>query len=147
LFRHHYNLKATIARFYNVYGPHHLTTGDYCTLIGSWENRLKNKLPLIIYGDGSKKRDFTHVTDIVDALYLIYLKNAWGYVFELGRGKNYSIAEIAVMFKHEVQYLDNKIGEAEITLCTDSTANTILGWNPILDIESYIQNFLHENIL
>ena len=64
LYQQHYGLKASIARFYNVYGPHHLKEGAYCTVIGKWETALENKQPLTIYGDGTKRRDFTHVDDI-----------------------------------------------------------------------------------
>ena len=134
-----YKLKYNISRFYNVYGPNHLKEGDYTTLIGRWENRIENNLPLIIYGDGSKRRDFTHVDDIVDALVLMIYKNVWGYVFELGRGKNYSIKEIADVFDHQIQYEENKSGEAESTLCQDNTAKELLGWNPKIDVIDYVK--------
>ena len=147
LFQLHYKLKASIARFYNVYGPYHLKEGGYCTLIGSWEKRIEENQPLIVYGDGTKRRDFTHVEDIVDALVLILEKQAWGHTFELGRGKNYSVLDIANMFGKQVIYKENKIGEAEITLCTDTTAKQMLNWEPKLNIEDYIKNFLNENNL
>mgnify|MGYP003335153943 CR=1 FL=1 len=143
LFEMHYGLKATIARFYNVYGPHHLKEGGYCTLIGTWEKRIENNESLIIYGDGTKRRDFTHVQDIVDALILILQKNAWGHIFELGRGKNYSIRDIANMFGKLISYKEDKPGEAEITLCTDTAARDVLGWEPKLNIEDYINNYLN----
>ena len=65
----------------------------------------------------------------VNALLLINNKQAWGQVFELGRGKNYSIKDIADMFSQEVEYKDNKPGEAEITLCTDTLAKELSGLN------------------
>jgi UDP-glucose 4-epimerase len=149
LYQKHYGLKASIARFYNVYGPHHLKEGAYCTVIGKWETALENKQPLTIYGDGTKRRDFTHVEDIVNALVLILQKQAWGYIFELGRGINYSIQEIADMFNniksYGIVYEENKPGEALATLCTDTLAKEILGWEPILKIEDYIQNQLIHN--
>lgn len=138
LFQQHYNLSATITRFYNVYGPHHLKEGGYTTLIGAWEKRIEKHQSLIIYGDGTKRRDFTHVNDIVDALLLILTKQAWGHTFELGRGKNFSVNEIADMFKQEVIYKENKPGEAEVTLCDDTLAKEILGWEPKLNIKDYI---------
>ncbi|MAB65263.1 MAG: hypothetical protein CL662_00335 [Bacteroidetes bacterium] len=150
LYQQHYGLKASIARFYNVYGPSHLKEGAYCTVIGKWETALENEQPLTIYGDGTKRRDFTHVDDIVNALILIYQKQAWGYTFELGRGVNYSIQEIADMFNNVVDpygvvYEENKPGEALTTLCTDTLAKEILGWEPILNIEDYVKNWLINN--
>jgi UDP-glucose 4-epimerase len=69
-----YGLKATITRFYNVYGPHHLKEGGYCTVIGKWEKAIESGLPITIYGDGTKRRDFTHIDDIVEALILMEQK-------------------------------------------------------------------------
>lgn len=140
LFQLHYGLKSSIARFYNVYGPHQLKEGGYTTLIGAWEKLIEEDKPLVIYGDGEKRRDFTYVDDIVDALKLILEKQAWGHIFELGRGKNYSINDIAAMFNKPVVYKENKPGEAQETLCIDNTARNILGWEPKTNIKSYIQN-------
>lgn len=142
LYQEHFNLKSSITRFYNVYGPHHLKDGGYCTLIGRWEHLIENNQLLIIYGDGNKRRDFTHVDDIVDALIKIYDKNKWGFTFELGRGKNYSVNEIADMFNHHKIYLENKPGEADVTLCDYSLAKEHLEWEPKLNIEDYIKNYL-----
>ena len=143
LFQTHYGLKASIARFYNVYGPNHLKEGAYCTVIGKWETAYENKQPLTIYGTGEKRRDFTHVNDIVDALVLINEKQAWGRVFELGRGKNYSIKEVADMYQTKIEYEADKPGEAQVTLCTDTLAKEVLGWEAKLNLEDYIKNYLN----
>jgi len=143
LFQQHYGLKASITRFYNVYGPYHLKEGGYCTVIGKWEKTHEENKPLIIYGTGEKRRDFTHINDIVDALLLINEKQAWGYIFELGRGKNYSINEIANLYQTSIVYEDNKPGEAEVTLCTDILAKEVLGWEAKLNIEDYIKDYLN----
>jgi UDP-glucose 4-epimerase len=143
LFQQHYGLKASITRFYNVYGPNHLKEGAYCTVIGKWETAYENKKPLTIYGTGDKRRDFTHVDDIVNALILINEKQAWGHMFELGRGKNYSIKEVADMFQTDIVYEDDKPGEAQVTLCTDTLAKEVLGWEAKLNLEDYIKNYLN----
>ena len=139
LFQLHYNLKATITRFYNVYGPYQLLEGNYTTLIGRWINNIKNGTQCEIYGNGEQRRDFTHVDDIVDALILIMEKQAYGYEFELGRGKNHSVNEVAKMFGIEPIYREAKLGEAKDTLNQDNTAQEILGWNPQKDLLDYIQ--------
>ena len=141
LCRIHYGLKSTITRFYNVYGPYHLKEGGHCTVIGKWEKCIESKLPLTIYGDGTKRRDFTHIDDIVEALILIQSKNAWGYIFELGRGINYSIKEVAEMFNYpHITYESNKPGEAEVTLCKSTLAKEILDWVPQKNLTDYIVN-------
>ena len=144
LYQTHFNLKASITRFYNVYGPYQLTEGGYTTLIGAWEKLIEQDQPLVIYGDGEKRRDFTHVDDIVNALTLILDKQVWGRIFELGRGENYSINEIASMFNKPIIYKEDKPGEAQSTLCDYTLAKELLGWEPKLNIEDYIKNYLNE---
>jgi UDP-glucose 4-epimerase len=139
LYQTHFGLKSSIARFYNVYGPHQLLEGGYTTLIGRWINNINNNLPCEIYGDGEQRRDFTYVDDIIDALILIMKKEAYGYEFELGKGKNISINEVAKMFNISPIYKDNKPGEARNTLNEDFTANQILGWNPQKELVDYIK--------
>ena len=145
LYQQHFNLNATITRFYNVYGPHQLTEGGYTTLIGRWIHNIENNIQCEIYGDGEQRRDFTHVDDIVDALVKIMEQKAYGYEFELGRGKNYSVNEIATMFGVNPIYKDAKPGEARITLNTDIKAKEILKWEPKLDLRDYIKIFINTN--
>ena len=139
LYQTHFGLNASIARFYNVYGDHQLLEGGYTTLIGRWINNIKNGVECVIYGDGEQRRDFTHVDDIVDALILMMETNSWGYEFELGRGKNISVNEVADMFGITPRYEDGKPGEARHTLNTDSTAFEVLGWNPHRELKNYIK--------
>lgn len=141
LYQYHYNLQATIARFYNVYGPHQLLEGGYTTLIGRWINNINNNLPCVIYGTGEQRRDFTHVFDIVDALILIMEKKAYGYEFELGRGKNHSVNEVAEMFGVTPVYDLPKDGEAKETLNTSIKAKSVLGWEPKRELLDYIKSY------
>ena len=140
LYQKHFGLKASIARFYNVYGPHQLTEGGYTTLIGRWINNIKNGLSCEIYGDGSKRRDFTHVEDIIKGLTAIMDQNAYGYTFEFGKGKNHSVLNVANMFNVNPTYKENKPGEAQETLADYSLAKDILGWEPKISLEDYIKN-------
>jgi UDP-glucose 4-epimerase len=139
LYQEHFNLKCSIARFYNVYGPYHIKDGEYCTIIGKWEKLYDENKKLTIYGDGSKRRDFTHVNDVVDGLIKIFTKSRFGFIFELGRGKNHSILEIAKMFGGEFEFSENKPGEVLETLCDNSFTKDMLGWEPKINIEDYIK--------
>ena len=139
LYQKHFGLKASITRFYNVYGPNQLAEGGYTTLIGRWIHNIQNGKDCIIYGDGSKRRDFTHIDDIVDALIRIPQKEAWGYAFELGRGKNHSVNEVAEMFGITPKYEDDKPGEAQTTLSDSITAKEILDWEAKINLENYIK--------
>ena len=138
LYQKHFKLKASIVRFYNVYGPHQLTEGGYTTLIGRWINNIKNGLPCEIYGDGNKRRDFTHIEDIIKGLTAIMDQNAYGYTFEFGRGKNHSVLDVAKMFNIDPIFKENKPGEAQETLADYTLAKDILGWTPEIDLQYYI---------
>ena len=140
LYQKHFGLKASIARFYNVYGPNQLTEGGYTTLIGKWINNIQKGIPCEIYGDGSKRRDFTHVDDIVDALIKIMYSKPYNKVFELGRGKNYSILDVAKMFNINPVFKKDKLGEASETLADISKAKDRLGWYPKINLEDYIKD-------
>ena len=54
-----FGLPTVICRFYNVYGEHQLTDGDYCCVLGIFEGQYKDGRPLTITGDGEQRRDFT----------------------------------------------------------------------------------------
>ena len=138
LYRKHFGLRASIVRFYNVYGPHQLTEGGYTTLIGRWLNNIKNNIQCEIYGDGTKRRDFTHVDDIVRGLIKILERGNYFDDFEFGRGQNYSINEVAKMFNITPIYKEDKPGESQITLCDNRVAKKLLNWKPIINIEEYI---------
>ena len=137
-----YEVPTAICRFYNVYGPHQLTEGEYCTLIGIFETLYKEGKPLTITGDGEQRRDFTHVEDIVDGLMRVSEHNTFmGQEFEFGRGKNYSVWDIAEAFGkgHRIKYIDGRPGEMRETLCTDTTAYDLLGWEPTKDVIDFIK--------
>lgn len=139
LYQRIFDIKASTARFYNVYGPHQLEEGA-ATLIGIWDKAFRENQPFNIYGDGSKRRDFTHVDDIIDALVLIFEKKSWGQIFELGRGDNYSIGEVAKMYgQKEINYYDNRAGEAQDTLCNSSLAKDLLSWEPTKNLIDWIK--------
>jgi len=142
LYQEHYNLKASIVRFYNVYGPYQLTEGGYTTLIGRWLNNIEKGINCEIYGDGDQRRDFTHVDDIVDALIRIQKQQAYRFTFELGRGKNHSVNEIAEMLNINPTYKPAKLGEARNTLNTDTSAQSLLGWEPKINLEDYLTSYL-----
>ena len=142
LYREHFNLKASITRFYNVYGPHQLTEGGYTTLIGRWLSNLEKDVQCEIYGDGEQRRDFTHVDDIVDALVRIMYKEYYAYDFELGRGKNISVNEVAEMMNIDPIYKDAKPGEARHTLNESTDAYIMLGWEPRRELEDYLKQVL-----
>jgi len=142
LYQKHFNLKASIARFYNVYGPHQLLGGEHSTLIGAWMDNIENRKECVVYGDGEQTRDFTHVDDVTKALLLMVEKGAYGHSFELGRGDPCSINEVARMFDIYPTYLEGKRGEAREPPSLDNDCTReILGWRPEINLVDYINNY------
>ena len=140
-----FGVNAKICRFYNVYGPHQLTEGEYCTVIGIFENQYKEGVDLTITGDGFQRRDFTHVDDIVEGLILTSESEDFelDYV-ELGRGENHSINELAEMFGCGFTYIPKRPGEAEVTLCDTSLAKRDIGYEPKVNLKDYVKEVISE---
>ena len=149
LYSNVYDLSTIICRFYNVYGPHQLEEGTYATVLGIFEKQYREGKPLTVTGDGQQRIDFTHIEDIVDGLIkcmeamhgAVDMRYA-GEIFELGRGVNFSIKEIAEMFGTEIEYIPKRPGEYDVTLCDYSKANETLDYNPVKNIDEYIKEVI-----
>lgn len=138
-----FDISVNIARFYNVYGAHEITSGEQAALIGKWRGLIEQGEKLPIVGDGKQTRDFTHVDDIVDGL--IALANYTGNTldFDLGRGVSYSINDVFDMFKqrypHILSYtIDDMAGNYPQSLCVDYLAMHEIKWNPTRNLSDYI---------
>jgi len=135
-----YELEAVITRFYNVYGPREPKTGDYATVIRKFIRQYKDNKPITIVGDGEQRRDFTHVEDIVLGLVCVMEQGVKGNLYDLGRGVNYSINELANMFKDAtIQYVPLRKGEGEVTLADYEVTFNKLGWRAKINLIDYIE--------
>ena len=145
-----YNLPTAICRFYNVYGEHQLEDGAYATVVGIFEKQYRENKPLTVTGDGKQRRDFTHIDDIVDGIVrcgtglLGDNPISSGQAYELGRGTNFSINELADMFGKDYpkEYIPARNGEYPFTLADYTKANQELGWHPTKDIKNYISGVI-----
>ena len=139
LYKKHFEVDVSICRFYNVYGPHQLTDGDYCTVVGIFEKQYENGEELTITGDGFQRRDFTHIDDIVDGMILTAeCETSWETI-ELGRGNNHSINELAKMFGCGFTYIPARPGEAKETLCNTLISKRLIGYEPTRNLEDYVK--------
>lgn len=149
LYSNVYGLNTSICRFYNVYGQHQLEEGEYATVIGIFEKQFKEGKPLTITGDGEQRRDFTHVGDIVNGLIACIKKIFKAESFELGKGFNYSINEVADMFgvDYPKEYIPKRKGEYPYTLADYTKAETLLNYKPTQNLKSYIATKLNRNAI
>ena len=146
LYSNVYDVPTIITRFYNVYGDHMIPGNSaYSTVIQIFNEQFREGKPLTVTGTGEKRRDFTHVLDICDALIsCMEHPELRAEFFELGRGKNYSINEVADMYKTTKTYIPNRPGEAQTTLADYSKATNILGYNPFRNLDDYVNNIISE---
>ena len=140
MFHKVFGVKASIARFFNVYGERQPTTGPYATVVGVFEEQSKIGEAITVTGNGEQRRDFTHVNDIVHGLIAMSKDEGSCCIYQLGTGKNYSINELAKMFSDKIEYIPKRPGEAWITLADNSEAKEKLSWSPIISLEKYIAN-------
>ena len=134
-----YGLSVTICRFYNVYGDYMPVKGEYRTVLPIFLEQYKDSKPLTITSDGEQRRDFTHVDDIIEAMITCVKMNKWGYTFELGRGKNYSINEVVDIFGSERVYINEIPGESRETLCKSELARNELQWEPKINLKEWLE--------
>ena len=139
-----YGLNYVIVYYYNVYGQNQLTSGFMAAVIGIFEKQYLSNKPLSIVSPGTQKRDFTHVEDIVVGTYLAANKSN-NQEFHIGCGKNYTLKEVAKMFKHPTIMLDERPGERFYSLSNSGKAKKILGYRPKYDLKNYIKNFIKKN--
>ena len=87
-------LSAVALRFFNVYGRRQ-AGNNYAGVISSFMEHLTRGMPLIIYGDGRQTRDFVHVSDVVEAVWLALKQKDSEGVFNIASGKPVRIRELA----------------------------------------------------
>ncbi|TJY44263.1 NAD-dependent epimerase/dehydratase family protein [Cohnella pontilimi] len=135
-----YGLPYTILRYANVYGPGQKTNGE-AGVVSVFLQRIKNHLPLIIYGNGEQTRDFLYVEDVVKANLLSLFKGN-NQIIQLGTSVRTSIEQLAGCLQElhgdEVRILHEAEKPGEIRhSCLDYTyARSSLGWEPSCPIRS-----------
>ena len=137
-----YGLKTISFRYFNVYGERQPLRGQYAPVVGIFLRQNENGQALTIIGDGEQRRDFTHVSDVVNANIMSAISNTedvyYGQVYNVGTGKNYSINEVAAFISDNVEYVSPRIGETRITLADNSKIKKVFGWEPKVNLKDWI---------
>ena len=137
-----YGIETVSLRYFNVYGERQNLDGAYALVIGIFINQLLNNKPMTIRGDGTQKRDFTYVGDVVNANILAASSSrvGSGEVINIGNGDNRSINQIADLLGKDRIHIDPVI-EPNETLADNSLAKELLGWIPEQKIEDWIPGY------
>jgi UDP-glucose 4-epimerase len=139
-----YKLNATSLRLFNVYGLRARTSGAYGAVLGVFlAQKLKN-IPFTVVGNGNQTRDFTFVTDVIDAFIKVFKKkNISGEILNVGSGKTVSINKIVELLKNKKIQIPKRPGEPEITFADIRKIKTLTGWKPKTSIEKGIKIILN----
>jgi UDP-glucose 4-epimerase len=145
IFSEIYKLPTVSLRYFNVYGSRQPEQGTYAPVMGIFLRQKAEGRPLTVTGDGEQTRDFTHVSDVVEAniLAMESEKADKGEVINVGAGENHSVNEIARMVGGEITYIPLPAGEMRDTLADISKARELLGWEPKVNLEQGINNLLN----
>ena len=143
-----YGLKATVLRISNPYGPFQTGEGRAYGIANSFIQAAVSGRPITLFGDGSQRRDYLYIDDLVEALLrAASLPVSRGKVYNIGDGQGTSLLELAEMAVLEA-------GQGEIVrvpwpeeyraietgdyLSDISLARHELDWSPVTDIREGI---------
>lgn len=136
-----YGLPCAIIRPFNTYGPRH----TYDVIPKFIDLALRNE-PITIYGTGEQSRDFTFVSDMVEAFLLMgSRKEAIGKAVNFGNGKDYSINFIAEKIKElsgsksKIVHVEKRLAEVHKLICDYGLAKKLFGWKPRVSIGEGLQ--------
>lgn len=148
-------LPVVVVRLFNTVGPRQ--TGRYGMVIPTFVRQALEGEPITVFGDGSQRRSFTYVADVVGALVkLAYEAKAVGRVFNIGNGKEISILDLAKLVKERTG------SSSEITLTPYSEAyeegfedmarrvpditrlRDLIGYAPTLDISEILDKVIED---
>jgi len=138
-----YQLPVTSMRFFNVYGPRSRTSGTYGAVFGVFLAQKLAGKPYTIVGDGEQTRDFTYVTDVVDAcIAASNCEDAIGEIFNVGSNDHYSVNRLVELLAGEKTYIPKRPGEPDCTFADTTKIRRVVGWEPKVSLEEGVQNML-----
>jgi UDP-glucose 4-epimerase len=138
-----YDLPVLVLRFFNVYGPRARTSGTYGAVFGVFLAQLLADKPLTIVGDGNQTRDFTFVSDAVDALVTAGASTLSGQVFNVGSGKPVSVNRLVELLgAKKTVHVPKRPGEPDCTWADLSRIWSALAWSPSVRIEEGVRTML-----
>ena len=138
-----YNLPVTSLRFYTVYGPR--SRPDMA--IKKFFSHILGDKEIIIYGDGTQKRDFTYISDIINGLILAgEVDKSSGEIFNIGSSNPISVNDLVsrmyeiAKVEKKIKFIEHQKGDVYITHSDISKARKILSFKPKTTIEVGLEN-------
>jgi len=144
-YSHLYGLRVACLRFFTVYGP-----GQRPDLaIHKFTDHIYNGKPIQQYGDGTTRRDYTYVDDIVQGVMgaLNYRRTPFE-IFNLGENQTTTLTDLieaietALDKKAVIERLPEQQGDMPLTCADIDKARALLGYNPRIKISEGIPKFV-----
>ena len=126
-----HGLRFVALRFFSVWGP-----GQRPDLaLEAFRRRIKAGQPLIINGDGSQRRDLTHVADVARAVeQALRWPGPGSTVLNVGTGRNHSVMDMLAAAREAappmVEHQAAHPADVPETLASNTAAEAQLGWQP-----------------
>ena len=139
---HTYKLPTLSLRLFNVYGPRSRTTGTYGAVFGVFLAQKIHGRPFTVVGDGRQTRDFTYVTDVVDAFICAANSDLSGDAMNVGSSNHYSVNRLVELLGGEAIYIPKRPGEPDCTFADVGKIKKLLGWQAKVPFEEGVGNML-----
>ena len=138
-----YGLETVSLRYFNVFGPRQDPTSQYSGVISRFMSALTTGEQPVIYGDGEQSRDFTYVSNVVEAnLRAAESTEAVGEIINIANGHRTTLNELldamkAVTGKANVsaRYEAPRAGDVRDSLADLTRARTLLGYEPRVSLQ------------
>jgi nucleoside-diphosphate-sugar epimerase len=138
-----YGLETVSLRYFNVFGPRQDPGSQYSGVISRFINALLNGEQPVIYGDGEQSRDFTYISNVVDAnLRAAESGSAVGRVINIANGERVTINEVFEKVKKltgrmnvQPEYSPSRTGDVRDSLADLNLARSLLGYKPTTGLE------------
>jgi UDP-N-acetylglucosamine/UDP-N-acetyl-alpha-D-glucosaminouronate 4-epimerase len=138
-----YGLETVSLRYFNVFGPRQDPTSQYSGVISRFMNALTTGEQPVIYGDGEHSRDFTYISNVVEAnLRAAESTAAVGEIINIANGHRTTLNELLdamklVTGKADVsaRYEAPRAGDVRDSLADLTRARTLLGYEPRVSLE------------
>ena len=138
-----YGLETVSLRYFNVFGPRQDPGSQYSGVISRFMDALLSGKQPVIYGDGEQSRDFTYISNVVDAnLRAAESGPAVGKVINIANGERVTINEVLEMVKKltgrtevRAEYAPARTGDVRDSLADLKLARSLLGFSPQVGLE------------
>ncbi|PYS24550.1 MAG: LPS biosynthesis protein WbpP [Acidobacteria bacterium] len=138
-----YGLETVSLRYFNVFGPRQDPGSHYSGVISRFLLALNRGESPVIYGDGGQSRDFTYVSNVVDAnLRAAESRQAVGKVINIANGESVTLNELLAALQKltgrtalQARYEPPRVGDIRDSLADLTLAKSLLGYTPMVGLE------------